>query len=255
MILSATDLFRDSWKLYKKNFWLFTGYAAWLLLPLAVFLILSNAPKHWAIAIIIILASLGELFIGIWILATVILTTIQLSENKQVDDVKTSKKALASMKNLLSTSVLQLLVILGGLILFIIPGLIFSIWYGFSQATAVLTGKRPVEALAHSKSLVKGRFFPVAWRMLSIPILLALGYSIIVGGLISTIASMLGQDPFTLVTGELPMWAEALETAGEIILIPLILIYQTLLYKHLNANPPTQTSSKKVSLENTENVT
>lgn len=254
MILSASDLFAKSWGLYRQNFWLFIGYAAWLILPLAAFMVLSTFPKSWLIYVIIVLASLGELFIGIWILATVIITTVQLSENKTVDSTQTSKKAMLRIQNLLATSLLQVLITLGGLILFVIPGLIFSIWYGLSQTIAVITNKRPVEALAHSKSLVQGRFFPVAWRMMSVPIALGLIYSVLVGSLISIIASTMGLDPIELVKGELPIWAEILETSGEIIIIPLILIYGTLLYQDLNANPVVLKSKQNDSLENTKNV-
>ncbi len=254
MILSASDLFRKSWGLYRQNFWLFTGYAAWLILPLAAFLILSTAPKHWLITVIVLLASLGELFIAIWIVATVILTTAQLVENKPVDAEQTSRKAMLSIKNLLATSFLQFLITLGGLILFIIPGLIFSIWYGLSQTVAVLTNKRPIEALAHSKSLVLGRFFPVAWRIISVPLVVGLSYSILVGGIISLTASAMGLDPVELVKGELPIWAEILETTGEIIIIPLILIYGTLLYQNLDSNPVSIKPAKKDSLENTKDV-
>ncbi|NQV88878.1 MAG: hypothetical protein HQ488_00955 [Parcubacteria group bacterium] len=254
MILSASDLFSKSWGLYRQNFWLFTGYAAWLILPLAAFLVLSTAPKHWIISVTIVIASLGELFVAIWILAAVILTTAQLLENKIVDSAQTSKNAMQSIRNLLATSFLQFLITVGGFILFIIPGLIFSIWYGLSQTIAVLTGKRPVDALAHSKSLVQGRFFPVAWRMISVPLVVGLSYSIMVGGIISFTASAMGLDPVELVKGELPIWAEILETTGEIIIIPFILIYSTLLYQNLNANPMSINPEKMDSLENTKDV-
>lgn len=57
-----------------------------------------------------------------------------------------------------------------GLLLFIIPGLIFLVWFSFAGIIAVVEGKG-LSALKESKALVVDRFWPVAWRLLIISLL------------------------------------------------------------------------------------
>lgn len=63
-------------------------------------------------------------------------------------------------------SVLSTLAIMGGLILLIIPGIIFSIWFQFAINALVIDNQRGTTALSFSKQLVKGRFWKVFGRTL-----------------------------------------------------------------------------------------
>ena len=237
MLLTASELLKESLGLYRKQFWLFVGYAAWLLVPFAAFVILMSTPEHPVILGLAILAALGQLFVGLWITITIILLTKQLAEETPLDTAQTSRNALMGIQNLLATIFLQILVILGGFLLLIIPGIIFSIWYGLAQTAAVIDGKRPIDALSTSRSLVRGRFAPVAWRMISVPIGMWIVYSIIVGGAIYIIAALAGLDPVAVLSDEPTIWVEILQAVGEIFLIPLALIYSTLLYLDLKNHP------------------
>ncbi len=55
--------------------------------------------------------------------------------------------------------------ILIGFILAILPGLIFSVWYYFALIIAVVE-ESTVDPLKLSKQLVRGKFWPVAGRIL-----------------------------------------------------------------------------------------
>lgn len=57
-------------------------------------------------------------------------------------------------------------VVLGGTLFFIVPGIIFSVWFIFSQFVFVTEGERGMKALLKSKEYVKGYFGPVVGRML-----------------------------------------------------------------------------------------
>ena len=57
---------------------------------------------------------------------------------------------------LLGTSMLMGLAIMGGLILLIIPGILFAFWFMLAQHVAVLEGSSGSAALGRSKALMKG---------------------------------------------------------------------------------------------------
>jgi len=65
------------------------------------------------------------------------------------------------------TSTMIALVVLLGLILFFVPGVIFTVWYCFGYYAAILEGKSGTAALAHSKRMVVGRWWPIVLRLLA----------------------------------------------------------------------------------------
>ncbi|WP_437223407.1 hypothetical protein SH661x_003205 [Planctomicrobium sp. SH661] len=62
---------------------------------------------------------------------------------------------LGKIGPLIWTSILMGLAILGGLILLIIPGILFAIWFGLSQNVVVLENLSGSKALSRSKQLVR----------------------------------------------------------------------------------------------------
>lgn len=67
--------------------------------------------------------------------------------------------------------VLSGLVILGGLIFFIIPGIVVAIAITFAQYIYVVEGKSGMDALLRSRALVTGRFFTVASKVIAFVLL------------------------------------------------------------------------------------
>jgi hypothetical protein len=70
------------------------------------------------------------------------------------------------------------LIVCGGYILLIVPGIIFSIWFFFAQFVLVKEDVRGMEALLKSREYVRGQWFDVAIRLL-----LIWGLSVIVGAI------------------------------------------------------------------------
>lgn len=62
------------------------------------------------------------------------------------------------------------LIITGGFILLIIPGVIFSVWFAFSKFIFVDKNTGIKESLSQSRQLAKGRFWPIFGRLLVIGI-------------------------------------------------------------------------------------
>ena len=58
------------------------------------------------------------------------------------------------------------IIVAGGFLLFIIPGIIFSIWFSLAVVVLVFEEKRGFSALFQSKQLIAGRWWGVFWRLL-----------------------------------------------------------------------------------------
>ena len=105
---------------------------------------------------------------SLWVSITMIRVVVAKYKKTKV---KTVKEELTMSKSLiwpvLLASLLSGLAITAGIILFIIPGIIFSVWFAFTIYSAVLENKKPVEAMKHSKSLSAGRWIAVFWRLVA----------------------------------------------------------------------------------------
>ena len=66
------------------------------------------------------------------------------------------------------------LIVVGGLILLIIPGIMFAVWFSFSLWRVVDKGRGVGQSLKESKILVKGRFWKVLGRFLVLIIFVVL---------------------------------------------------------------------------------
>lgn len=102
------------------------------------------------------------------------------------------KSALTSARPLiwrsLGINILTVLAVIGGLILFIIPGLIFMAWFGLSQYALVSEDLGAIASMKRSRELVRGRVWEI-WGLSSLAT--AAGIIPILGGLISFVLSLL----------------------------------------------------------------
>lgn len=176
MLISASDIIKKSIDLYKNNFKLFFIYSLLMMVPSFIVTIGSiTLPLLLAVVssfevglfAFSVLAIIGAVF-GIWAGMAFIKTIIQRYTNAQTESIKSN---LGNTVHLIVPSIwisiLTGLAVFGGLILLIIPGIIFAIWFSFGLYTLVLDNKRGTEALKYSKSLISGRWFGVLWRLIT----------------------------------------------------------------------------------------
>lgn len=102
-------------------------------------------------------------------------------------------------------AILTVLAIYGGLLLFIIPGIIVSLYIFFAQYAYVIESERGLRALMRSRELVRGYWWPLAGRFLVILILFIIVFLIagVALGIVSTVAGFSSDTPTagTLVVG------------------------------------------------------
>lgn len=231
------ELLHESWSLYRKHLWSLVGYSAWMLLPVGALFLLTFAPDHWLVFVVAMLCTLVEIYLGLWMTVAVARSVTRFSQKQEVNPTAISHESLLRIPSLLRTAMLQALVVIGGLLLFVIPGIVFTVWYAFAQLATVLDEKRPIEALTFSKLLVKGRFWAVAWRLTSVPIVIALIYATVMGLLVTAFSTYTGADPEFLLGTEGPSWVPLMDAIVQVFLIPFLLTYSVLLFQDLKKHP------------------
>lgn len=121
-------------------------------------------------------------------------------------------------------SILTGLVTMGGLLLFGIPGIIFSVWFSFAIFIVIEEDLRGMNVLLKSREYVRGYWWSVWWRNLY------LGGILMVIGLAFTFFEGLFSFLNLQALGEL---VNLVNVVVSIILTPLATIYQFIIYKNL----------------------
>jgi len=182
-LLPIVELFKKSFNNYWKKIWTLAGIMLFSLLgflamiPFALTLLITSLgrpvgsnPSLTLILVYFLFALIGIFFcilFGLWSQVA-----IYCSVNEQSVGVKQS--LAISWKKLASffwVSFLSGLAVLGGYILFIIPGIIFSVWFTFSVFVFICEGLKGTSALKRSKQLVQGYWWPIFGRIVVLGII------------------------------------------------------------------------------------
>jgi hypothetical protein len=145
-----------------------------------------------------------------------------------VDIDASYKWGFARFGSVLLISVLVGLAVLGGLILLIIPGIIFAVMFSVSVPALVVENKRGTEAMGRSWNLVKGHF----WHALVV-LLVAGILTGIVSGIIQAIGTAISDNWFI-------DWI--FQAIAQIIVAPFSALVGVLLYLDLRARTESLTA-------------
>ncbi len=240
-MLTVIELLQLTFAVYRRNFGLYFGYAAWMIIPGAILWILDAAiPSAHTGFDIVGQVALLVLGVWIWIILTNITANIILKEK-----INTETLAGQAWKMILPVFWVMLiasLVKIVGLVLLIIPGLLFSVWYAFADLEVILNGKTSLAAMAGSRDLVRGRGWSVLWRLVAGPLLLAAVYVIVSSSLIG-IVETLTTGSSSLMSTQPSVGAQMLSSITDALVFPLFVIYPVLLYLDLK-----QIKKKKASV-------
>ena len=81
------------------------------------------------------------------------------------------------------TVILVVLAIVGGMILLIIPGIIFAVWVTFAKYLVIEMDLKPMEALRESKRITKGVRWKIFWFYIVSGFVLFLGFLCLIVGI------------------------------------------------------------------------
>ncbi|MEK7462654.1 MAG: hypothetical protein AAB618_03705 [Patescibacteria group bacterium] len=197
----VTTLFVNGWNFAKSRL----DLVALLFVPLVLEVLASfwfgyspetdNFPPFPLLAMFTLL---GIVYIVILAIALFVVT----SKSKEETLTTAFKWTVRNALPLLFIYVLSGLVVFGGFLFFIIPGVAVAIAITFAQYTFVREGKRGMESLLASRAVVKGRWFVVARKIAGF-IFLTLILILIFGMLYGLVEMVVGEGRYMTLGGEL----------------------------------------------------
>ena len=135
--------------------------------------------SHWSVTLILVIAS-----VIIRIGYNKIFLRISDGESPKFTDLFQEYKLFWKY---LGVSILQGLVIVGGLILLIIPGIFWAVRFSFAPLILVDTNMGPIASMKDSYTITKGNFWELLLFWLTIGILNIFGFIIFGVGLLLTV--------------------------------------------------------------------
>lgn len=267
-LLSGTDLLRNAWRILKPKYKTFIGI---MLIPILTGIALAiigvviggglilgatslfgdSLPSPLTIIgfiLFIVILVLISTIIQIWNQTALIYAIKDRDEN--IGAIEAYQRGWHKIISYWWIGFLSAFIITGGYLLFIIPGIIFSIW--FSLATYVLIAEdiKGMNALLKSREYVRGRWLSVFWRFLVfglflLALLLIVAFILIMVGALGVFLS--GSSFTELITSPdlyqsssplepiLSVLEYVLGAAISLLLTPFAFIYSFLVYENLRA--------------------
>ncbi|MDH4112389.1 MAG: hypothetical protein OEV60_06850 [Actinomycetota bacterium] len=180
----------------------------------------STRAAGTAIIVALVTALIGVIISAV-LQAAIMRGAAQGSIGDAVDIDASYKWGFARFGSVILISILVGLAVAGGLILFIIPGLIFAVMFSVAIPALVVENRRGTDAMSRSWNLVKGHF----WHAVGVIILAAI-ITAVVGGIIGAIGGAISSNWFI-------GWI--FQAIAQIITAPFAALVSVLLYLDLRA--------------------
>ncbi len=133
-----------------------------------------------------------------------ILYTARFLENKKADFK--FKDLLAVFWPALLISIVTALITLGGFLMIIVPGVIFTVWYAFAIYLVILEKKKGVGALLHeSREMSRGKFWPIFGRLVLPAAFWAVIAYLVLAGIMNLLGMIFNQSLLTATSLPLPL--------------------------------------------------
>lgn len=171
------DLLSESWNIFQKHFRLIIG----VVVPGIIVGVAAGALFLFDDTIVISLASLVGGLVSIWVTVSLLYA---ISERDRITVAEALRKGGQRFFSYLWISLLSGFIVLGGFLLFIIPGIILAIWFSLALYILAAEDRRGMNALFRSKQMVQGYWWPVFGRFL---VLGLIGFAIMVPFMIAEI--------------------------------------------------------------------
>ncbi len=165
-LMGIGELLKTSWSVIKNNITVLLGIAA-------LYMILATGIDYLPV---IFQAFAFPVTIAIPLITAIglIFAINNILEGDPADIKESYKTGFKKFFPYLWVTILMLLATCGGLLLLIIPGIIFAIWFSLASYVRIIEGTGSTSALKRSKQLVKGNW----WYVLSAPLVCGIVYGI-----------------------------------------------------------------------------
>jgi hypothetical protein len=236
----SRQILSESWTIYKKRFKTLIGINLIPMLSVFLFSLLIGilavttkasqanfkGPTLAVLILIGFIVFLGLIYICIW--ATIAELFAIKDQAEGIGWQEAFKRSKSKIWVFFGTSILNGLAVLGGFILFIIPGIIFGLWFSQSPYIVVEEGLANTAALKRSKYYVKGRVGQIFGKLFYVGII-TFGLYIALSIILTIIGSLIG-----LKNGQLS-W---INNIFSLIWTPLITVYSYQVYKYCKTTRP-----------------
>lgn len=226
-------LVKESWVIYKKSFWNIVGVGLLAILTVLGYIVLGglggglmavvfanhlNIFSYLFIGIVGVLYLLGFFAVIAWAQAAFVV--VIRDWEKKTGSRLAFKNARQYAVPFVLTSLLSMVLVIGGIFLFVIPGILLSIWFSYSIYAVVCEDKKGLLALHSSREYFRGKFWKIIGREIAVrlpEIILSM-----------FIASMVTQHV-------LPGSVQGLYQLLSLLAAPFYMIYSYLLYTKVRA--------------------
>jgi hypothetical protein len=177
------QLLIQSWATFKKTWKVLVRIVALVAAPTFVLVAMIMGIALSGYTTVAIILGLILVMLAVYFFSWAYSAIIYVLSNSHEEHRTTARKAFVHTKArvwvMIGVGILISLIVMGGLILLIIPGIIFSVWYGMSRYIVITENLSVIESLKKSRSYVDGYFWPIIIRMLVI-VALGIGVTVVV---------------------------------------------------------------------------
>lgn len=244
------DLLSQSWSIFANNAGTFIGiiilpFIAQIIAGAVLFFVLlgglflgglrslaspsSIVSKTTSVSSLILLIIVGLAIVLINILSQAALVYAAVHRERKITLGEAYGFAFEKLPSYLWVAVLSTVIIGGGMFLFVVPGILFAVWFMLAVFVVMGEDARGMSALFKSREYMKGNGIAVVWRILAVAIILGVAFVAIYLGL-SFISKAVDFWVIKLIAGLIlffaPIILQPIATA-------LIAIFTALIYDHL----------------------
>lgn len=207
-MISFGALLKNSWDIYKKHFLLFAGIVLPVIAVNGIVSVLEIIPSSLS-SIFVVVGNIAGFLLSILVGISLIYAVKEREEGITVKEAL--KKGWKRFFSYWWLTVLNIFIVMGGYLLFIVPGIIISVWFSVVGYVFVTEDRKGMTALLRSKHLVSSHWWGVFWRFL-----------------LFTVFSLLIFVPLVLLPAGLELDFEQVVMRGDnpqgIMIIPLIIL-------------------------------
>lgn len=193
---SFGEIIRNTFQLYFRNFFRIVLAYFFLIFP---FQMLISIGIHCEIPALSIIGGLLVMVGSLFGMAVVTLLVSDICLGNKPSLRRYFKRAFGTILwKLLGTNLLQMLIVMIGLIMLIVPGMIFTIWFVFAPSIVILEEQWAMNALKRSKSLGKGYYLRNFGILLVLFIIIFIIGALLGGTIGAVILATIGEGAFSI---------------------------------------------------------
>ncbi len=184
----------QAWRQYKVHAALFTSI---IFIPLVVSLLVSLVQEGWGAVVpgsaVFILSIVSAI---VSLLGQIALFTA-VSDPSQATFASSYSAGMKRFFPYLWLMIISVITLLGLTMLFVIPGILFSVWFAMGMFVFIVEDERGMNALLKSKAYVAGHWWGVLWRLIFVGLFIGI-LTLVISGILGGLFAMAGLTPAML---------------------------------------------------------